>query len=231
MKAILEIRAGEGGEDSRLFIHNMLRMYSKYCQRKNIQIELVDSSDSVFVCELDGEVNSLLKYEGGVHRVQRVPPTEHNGRRHSSAIAVNILPVEECQFEIKESDIEITAYRSSGPGGQHKNKTETAIRAMHKPTRIVACCANGRSQWSNKQSAMQILMARLNQHFQSTHQENEREMKNQQVGNAGRGEKIRTYNFIENRVKDERASKALYCLDKVMDGDLDRLYILMNGKK
>ncbi len=227
MKAILEIRAGEGGIDSKLFIHNMLRMYSKYCQKKNINITIIESTESEFICELDGEVGDLLKYEGGVHRIQRVPPTENKGRRHSSAIAVIILPVEECKFEIKGSDIEISAYRSTGPGGQNKNKTETAIRVIHKPTKIIVCCANERSQWQNKQTALRILKAKLNQYYQTIHQESENNKRNNQVVNAGRGDKIRTYNFIENRVKDERAKKALYCLDEVMDGNLDRIYNLL----
>ena len=224
MKAILEIRAGEGGDDPKLFLSDMLRMYRKYCSQKGIGFEELSSSISDVIVKISGDLGPLLSWEPGVHRLQRVPPTEHNGRRHSSTLTVAVLPLSEGGFTIRESDLEIETCKGTGPGGQHRNKTETAVRVKHRPTGLMVFSCNGRSQYHNRVTALEILGARLQAGALESAKAKEDHTRRVQIGMAGRAEKIRTYNFIENRVMDERVAKALYCLDKVMDGELDRIY-------
>ena len=227
MKAILEIRAGEGGDDSKLFVCDMLRMYLRYFESKKIISHVIYNTKSELILEICGEIKDILEYEVGVHRVQRVPPTETRGRRHSSTLTVAILPVSDEKLSFDPSEVEIKAFRAGGKGGQHRNKVETAIRAVHKPSGLTAICADERSKHRNEQSALKVLAARvLNKQAEEEHKfvQNKRMS---QIGRSGRAEKIRTYNFIENRVKDIRVKKAIYCLDKIMDGDLDKIYELI----
>lgn len=221
--AILEIRAGEGGDDSKLFVQDMVRMYAKYFERNGISHDVVYDSDSEVSIEISGDLTNMC-YESGVHRVQRVPPTENRGRRHSSTLTVAILPLSNGDFHFDPHDVEIKAYKASGKGGQHRNKVETAIRAVHRPTGITAICARERSKHMNERMALRVLAARILDKQKREEASKTRDRRAQQIGHAGRAEKIRTYNFIENRVKDARLAKALYCLDKVMDGQLDLIY-------
>jgi peptide chain release factor 1 len=223
MKAILEIRAGEGGDDAKLFVRDMLRMYLKYFESKHIKHKILCDSRSEVTLEISGSIQNMA-HERGVHRVQRVPPTENRGRRHSSTLTVAVLPVANGSFHFDPNDVEITAFKASGKGGQHRNKVETAIRAIHKPTKISATCARERSKHLNERFALEVLAARV---LDKQRTQEEKEMRNKrqsQIGRSGRAEKIRTYNFIENRVKDARVKKALYCLDKVMNGNLDLIH-------
>lgn len=230
MKAILEIRAGEGGDDSKLFIFDMYRMYQRYLSTKNIKYVVLHTSTSEIILEIAGDISNILKYEAGVHRVQRVPPTENNGRRHSSTITVAVLEFQDKKEYFNSNEVDIKAFRASGKGGQHRNKVETAIRAVHKPTGISAICADERSKYRNEKSALKVLSARVLEHFRQKEQTIEKQKRRKQIGQSGRAEKVRTYNFIENRCKDARVKKALYCLDRVMSGDLDRIYDLIERR-
>lgn len=230
MKAILEIRAGEGGDDSKLFVRDMLRMYQRYFDSKHIKHTLVCDSRAEVALEISGDLDNMA-YERGVHRVQRVPPTETRGRRHSSTLTVAVLPVANGNFQFDPCDVEITAFKSSGKGGQHRNKVETAIRAIHKPTKISAVCARERSKYMNEKVALRVLAARVLDKLKGEEERKIRGKRLAQIGQSGRAEKIRTYNFIENRVKDARIKKALYCLDRVMNGNLDLIHKHLVSKK
>jgi peptide chain release factor 1 len=223
MKAILEIRAGEGGDDAKLFVQDMVRMYTKYFERNKISHSLISDSSSEVIIEISGNIGQLA-YESGVHRVQRVPPTENRGRRHSSTLTVAILPIANGNFHFDSTDVEIRAFKASGKGGQHRNKVETAIRAVHLPTGITATCARERSKHMNERLALRVLAARVLSKQKLEETKRIKDKRIEQIGRGGRAEKIRTYNFIENRVKDARIRKALYCLDKIMDGRLDLIY-------
>jgi peptide chain release factor 1 len=227
MKAILEIRAGEGGDDSKLFVRDMLRMYLKYFESKKIKAHPIYDAKSEIILEICGEIENILKFEGGVHRVQRVPPTETRGRRHSSTLTVAVLPVSNGDLSFDPGEVEITAFKAGGKGGQHRNKVETAIRAVHKPTGITATCADERSKHRNEQSALKVLAARVLGRQREQERQVVQDKRVSQIGKSGRAEKIRTYNFIENRVKDVRVKKAIYCLDKVMNGNLDKIHDLI----
>lgn len=237
MEAIIEIRSGEGGDDAKLFVLDMLRMYERYCTKENISVELLDKDTSKAVLKVSNPesprknagvvglnaIEKLLKYEGGIHRVQRVPPTETKGRRHSSTITVAVLPLLEKSHNYDLKDIEISTMRGTGPGGQHRNTTDSGVRVRHK-TGLEVVVTNGRSQFRNKEDALKILFSKLAEKEKESQQKQAQKVRRKQIGNAGRSEKLRTYNFIENRVKDVRVGKSLYCLDKVMDGNLDLLY-------
>ena len=223
MEAVIEIRSGEGGNDAKLFVLDMLKMYEKYCTKEQIEIELLEIVSGKAIVKVIGDVSDLLKYEGGIHRVQRVPPTETKGRRHSSTITVAVLPLSKKSQNYDLSAIEITTMRGTGPGGQHRNTTDSGVRVRHE-SGLEVICTRGRSQYRNKENALGILFAKLAEKEQSGQQKEAQKARKKQIGTAGRSEKIRTYNFCENRVKDERVGKALYCLDKVMDGELGRLY-------
>ncbi len=228
---IVEIRAGVGGEEAALFAHSLHRMYSMYAAARNWRVEV----DSVNETELGGVKEicftvigegaySRLKFESGVHRVQRVPETESGGRVHTSTVTVAVLPeVDEVEFELKPADIEMQVFRASGAGGQHANKTSSAVRLIHKPTGTVVECQQERSQFQNRDKAMQILRSRLYE-AELEKQENEvTAQRRSQVGSGMRNERIRTYNFPQGRLTDHRIGLTLYRLDAVMDGDLDEV--------
>ena len=228
---ILEIRSGVGGEESALFAHSLYRMYSMYAERRGWKAEVANLSET----ELGGirEISviitgegaySRLKFESGVHRVQRVPETEAGGRIHTSTATVAVLPeLDEIAFALDPKDLQIDTFRSSGAGGQHVNKTESAIRITHLPTGTVVECQDERSQYKNKDRAMKILASRLyaaEQERQASAQAAERRS---QVGSGMRNERIRTYNFPQGRVTDHRIGLTLYKIDQIMDGALDEI--------
>jgi len=224
MKAILEIRSGEGGKDAKLFIVDMMKMYAKYCEKKQISFSLLHMSDSEIIIEIKGDINNLIKYEPGVHRVQRVPPTESKGRRQSSTMTVAVLPIFNDSFSLNMSEIKFEIFRGQGPGGQHRNTSDTGIKAIHEPTKTVVAISKGRSQYRNKQLALEVLAARLKDKNQKNNKDQLQGDRKQQIGCSGRSEKIRTYNLIYGRVKDIRLKKTLYCADKIIQGDLDKIY-------
>lgn len=229
--AVVEIRPAAGGEESSLFAAELCRMYKMYAERRRWSVEEI----SLNATELGGvkeavfkiggkEVFSYLKYESGVHRVQRVPVTETQGRVHTSTVTVAVLPeAETVDVEINEKDIKIDTYRASGAGGQHINKTDSAIRITHLPTGIVVTCQDQRSQTKNKERAMQVLATKLYDHYQGQKDEEYASMRKGQVGTGDRSERIRTYNFPQGRVSDHRIGMTLYNLDEFMNGDLDKM--------
>ena len=225
---IVEIRGGVGGEESALFAHSLFRMYSMYAAQKGWSIELLNYSDTELggVKEADFIVNgrgaySKLKYESGVHRVQRVPETESGGRVHTSTATVAVLPeMEEASVEINPADIEMQVYRASGAGGQHVNKTSSAVRLIHKPSGIVVACQEERSQVQNREKCMRLLASKLYEIEQEKLESAVTGMRRSQVGTGMRNERIRTYNFPQGRVTDHRIGLTLYKIDAVMDGDL-----------
>ena len=228
---IVEIRAGVGGEEAALFAHSLFRMYSMYADARRWRVE-VDSVNETelggvkeicFTIEGDGAW-SRLKFESGVHRVQRVPETESCGRIHTSTATVAVLPeVDEVDFELNPADIEMQVYRSSGAGGQHINKTSSAVRLIHKPTGTVVECQQERSQFQNRDRAMQILRSRLYEEKVREQEEAVTAERRSQVGTGMRNERIRTYNFPQGRLTDHRIGLTLYRLESVMDGDLDEI--------
>lgn len=228
---ILEIRSGVGGEESALFAGTLLRMYTMYAQSRGWRCETVNLSETelggVKECSvlIEGEgAFSRLKFESGVHRVQRVPETESGGRIHTSAATVAVLPeAEEVDVEIDPKDLQIDTYRSSGAGGQHVNKTESAIRITHLPTGLVVECQDERSQYKNKDKAMKVLRSRLYERELARREEAEAASRRRQVGSGDRSERIRTYNFPQGRVTDHRIGLTLYKIDAILDGGLDEL--------
>lgn len=228
---ILEIRSGVGGEESALFAGTLLRMYTMYAQSRGWRCETVNLSETelggVKECSvlIEGEgAFSRLKFESGVHRVQRVPETESGGRIHTSAATVAVLPeAEEVDVEIDPKDLQIDTYRSSGAGGQHVNKTESAIRITHLPTGLVVECQDERSQYKNKDKAMKVLRSRLYERELARREEAEAASRRSQVGSGDRSERIRTYNFPQGRVTDHRIGLTLYKIDAILDGGLDEL--------
>lgn len=226
---ILEIRAGAGGEEAALFAAELLRMYSRYAEKKGWKFEILDAHETGLggykevIARIEGKgAYSRLKYESGVHRVQRVPITESGGRIHTSTATVAVLPeVDEIEVEIRPEDLKIETMRASGHGGQHVNKTESAVRITHIPTGIVVTCQNERSQHQNKATALKILRAKLYELYQREQMEKIQKERRAQVGTGERSEKIRTYNFPQNRVTDHRIGLTVYNLPEVLDGDLD----------
>ena len=226
---LLEIKAGEGGEESALFAGDLLRMYLRYAERIGWKTEIVDAHHSdlggykdvtVAVKSKDGAW-SQLKFEGGVHRVQRVPVTESQGRIHTSAVGVLVTPeAEDVDVQIDPNDLRIDVYRSSGPGGQSVNTTDSAVRITHIPTGVVASCQNEKSQLQNKESAMRILRSRLLVAAQEAADAAASAERKSQVRTVDRSERVRTYNFPENRISDHRVGYKAYNLDQVIDGDL-----------
>ena len=228
---ILEIRAGVGGEEAALFAHSLYRMYAMYAERRGWRVEVDSASETElggikeisFTIEGDGAW-SRLKFESGVHRVQRVPETESGGRVHTSTATVAVLPeMEEADVRIDPADIEMQVFRSSGAGGQHVNKTSSAVRLIHKPTGTVVECQQERSQFQNRDKAMRILASRLYEAEQEKITSEYTRQRRSQVGTGMRNERIRTYNFPQGRVTDHRIGLTLYKIDSVMDGDLDEL--------
>ena len=228
---IMEIRGGVGGDESALFAHSLFRMYSMYAAQKGWSIELMNYSETELggVKEADFVINgrgaySRLKYESGVHRVQRVPETESGGRVHTSTATVAVLPeMEEASVEIRPEDVEMQVYRASGAGGQHVNKTSSAVRLIHKPTGIVVACQQERSQLQNREKCMRMLASKLYEIEQERIDSQVTGMRRSQVGSGMRNERIRTYNFPQGRVTDHRVGLTLYKIDAVMDGAIDEI--------
>ena len=228
---IVEIRGGVGGEESALFAHSLFRMYSMYAAKMGWSVELMNYSETELggVKEADFVINgrgawSRLKYESGVHRVQRVPETESGGRVHTSPATVAVLPeMEEVDVQIDPKDIEMQVYRASGAGGQHVNKTSSAVRLIHKPSSIVVACQEERSQLQNREKCMRMLASKLYEIEQERIESEHSGMRRSQVGTGMRNERIRTYNFPQGRVTDHRIGLTLYKIDAVMDGALDEL--------
>ena len=228
---IVEIRGGAGGEEAALFAYSLFRMYSMYAESKRWKAETAYINETEiggikevsFVIEGEGAY-SRLKFESGVHRVQRVPDTEASGRIHTSTVTVAVLPeMDELDFEINPSDLQIDTYRASGAGGQHVNKTESAIRITHLPTGTVVECQDERSQHKNKDRAMKILASRLYEAEQQKQNAAVAAERKSQVGTGDRSERIRTYNFPQGRITDHRIGLTLYKIDQVMNGDLDEI--------
>ena len=229
---ILEVKAGEGGEESALFAGDLLRMYLRYAERHGLKTEILDSTVTGLGGYKDATVAiksgrgdgawSQLKYEGGVHRVQRVPVTESQGRIHTSAAGVLVMPeADPVEVTIDPSDVRVDVFRSSGPGGQSVNTTDFAVRITHLPTGIVVSCQNEKSQLQNKEQAMRILRARLLTQAQEQADAQASAERKSQVAAVDRSQRVRTYNFPENRISDHRVGYKAYNLDQVLDGDLD----------
>ena len=228
---IVEIRGGVGGEESALFAHSLFRMYSMYAASKGWTIELMNYSETELggVKEADFVVNgrgaySRLKYESGVHRVQRVPETESGGRVHTSTATVAVLPeMEQVDVTIRDEDVEMQVFRASGAGGQHVNKTSSAVRLIHKPTGIVVACQQERSQLQNREKCMRMLASKLYEIEQERIDSEVTGMRRSQVGTGMRNERIRTYNFPQGRVTDHRVGLTLYKIDSIMNGAIDEI--------
>ncbi|MCL2144245.1 MAG: peptide chain release factor 1 [Endomicrobia bacterium] len=228
---IVEIRAGTGGEEAALFVGDLFRMYTRFAERKGWKFEVIDSNSTGLggykevIFEINGDKAwRYMKFERGAHRVQRVPETEASGRVHTSAVTVAVLPeAEEVDVEIKTEDLRIDTYRASGAGGQHVNKTDSAIRITHLPTGLVVACQDERSQIKNRAKAFKVLRAKLYEQKLIEHEKQLSSERKQQVGTGDRSEKIRTYNFPQNRITDHRIGYSVYNITEVMDGDLSEL--------
>ncbi len=227
---IIEIRQAAGGEESALFCLELHRMYVMYAEKRNWKVEIMDINETelggikeiTFMVKGKGAY-SRFKFESGVHRVQRVPETESSGRIHTSTSTVAVLPeIEEVEFEIEEKDLKVDTYRSSGAGGQHVNKTESAIRITHLPTGIVVACQDERSQIKNRERAMSILRSKLYDYYQGQIESEYKENRKNQVGTGDRSERVRTYNYPQGRCTDHRVNVTSYSLEKVLNGDIDQ---------
>ena len=229
---IMEIRAGTGGDEAAIFVGDLYRMYNRYAENNGLRISVMDVSPSEsggykeIVFSVEGEmVYKKLKYESGTHRVQRVPATETQGRIHTSAATVAVLAeAEEVDIEIKNEDLRIDTYRSSGSGGQHVNTTDSAIRITHIPTGVVVQCQDERSQHKNRAKAMRVLRSKLYEAQLQQIESEQSETRRSQIGSGDRSEKIRTYNYPQNRLTDHRINLTLYKLDRVMEGDLEDVF-------
>jgi len=227
--AVLEVRAGTGGDEATLFAADLFRMYTRYAERRQWRIEILSSSPTgvggfkeVIALVSGAGVYGRLKFEGGVHRVQRVPSTESQGRIHTSAVTVAVLPeAEDVEVELPEKELRIDVFRSSGPGGQSVNTTDSAVRVTHLPTGIVVSCQDEKSQHKNKAKAMKILRARLLDRAQQERQSQIAADRRAMVGSGDRSEKVRTYNFPQSRLTDHRIGLTIHTLDRVLDGELD----------
>lgn len=233
----LEIRAGTGGEEAALFAADLFRMYAKFAEMNRWRVEVMSQNPTglggfkEIIALIEGKkVYSRLKYESGVHRVQRVPVTESSGRIHTSAVTVAVLPeADEVEVEINPNDLRIDVYRSSGPGGQSVNTTDSAVRVTHIPTGLVVTCQDEKSQHKNKAKALKVLRARLlDQLMEEQHNEISEDRKSQ-VGSGDRSERVRTYNFPQNRITDHRLGLTLHRLDSVLEGDLAEVVDVLNA--
>ncbi|MDP3974780.1 MAG: PCRF domain-containing protein [Candidatus Jorgensenbacteria bacterium] len=228
---IIEIRAGTGGDEASLFAGDLAQMYQKYAARRGWRFSVLDASESgargykTLVAEVAGSgVYAALKHESGVHRVQRVPSTERQGRIHTSTASVAVLPVVEAKvMDIKESDLEFTFSRAGGPGGQNVNKVETAVRILHKPTGVVVGSREERSQYANRERAMEVLRAKLYEAQQKQAVGSVSELRKEQIGSGERAEKIRTYNFPDDRITDHRIKKKWGNIEGILGGDMDKI--------
>ena len=228
-KVILEIRAGAGGDEAAIFAGDLMRMYQRYAAKRDWRFGVLDHNQtslngykSITAEIAGGNVYNSLKQESGVHRVQRVPKTEKAGRVHTSTASVAILPVVDSkEVIIHQNDIEVSFSRAGGPGGQNVNKVETAVRITHKPTGIVISCREERSQHANREKAMEVLRAKLFELQSHESRVMSQESRKEQIGTADRSEKIRTYNFPDDRITDHRIGKKWHNIEKIMDGDLD----------
>ena len=234
-KIILEIRAGVGGDEAAIFAADLLRMYQKYSAKQNWKFAIVDFNQTsldgykTLIAEIESPLTAseqnlieILKNESGVHRIQRIPKTEKSGRVHTSTASVAVLPeIEQKEIQINPSDLEISFFRASGPGGQNVNKVETAVRIVHKSTGIVVASQAGRSQHANREQAMNILRAKLYEKKRLAEQAILGNLRQDQIGTAKRAEKIRTYNFPQDRITDHRLNKSWHNIEKIMNGDLD----------
>lgn len=228
-RIIIEVRAGAGGDEASIFAEELVNMYQKYAQKRGWCSTIIDSNRTTlggyktFIGKIEGDdVYGSLKNESGVHRIQRVPATEKSGRVHTSTASVAILPVIEPKvFEINPSDLEITFFRSSGPGGQNVNKVETAVRILHKPTGVVVASQTERSQSANKESALTILRSKLYEEMQRQQAGSLGDLRREQIGSMERSEKIRTYNFPDDRITDHRIGKKFHNIEKILGGDMD----------
>ncbi len=228
---ILEIRAGTGGEEAALFAADLFRMYARFAESRGLKVEVLSANETgiggfkEIIAQIMGKgAYSLFKFESGVHRVQRVPETESGGRIHTSAVTVAVLPeVEDVEIDIRPEDLRIDVYRASGAGGQHVNKTESAVRITHIPSGIVVTCQDESSQHKNKAKAMKVLQARLYDAEQRARQNERSETRRMLVGSGDRSERIRTYNFPQGRVTDHRINLTLYKLEQILNGELGEL--------
>lgn len=228
---IVEIRGGAGGEEAALFAADLFRMYSRYAENQGWTTEVISASDTdiggfkEIIFSVNGRgAYSRLKYESGVHRVQRIPTTESGGRIHTSTATVAVLPeAEEVELELDPNDLEIDTYTASGPGGQHVNKTESAVRILHRPSGLVVTCQDEKSQHKNKARALKVLRARLLDMLEREQHEELAQARRAQVGSGDRSERIRTYNFPQNRITDHRIGLTLHQLETIMAGELDDL--------
>ena len=228
---ILEIRAGTGGEEAALFVADLFRMYGKYAEKERWRVQMINAHPTGIggfkevIASIEGKVvYSKLKHESGTHRVQRIPRTETSGRIHTSAVTVAVLPeAEEIEVEINPEDIRVDVFRSSGPGGQSVNTTDSAVRITHIPTGIVVSCQDEKSQHKNKAKAMKVLRARLLDKLEQEQQAEISRNRKNQIGSGDRSERVRTYNFPQNRLTDHRIGLTLYKLDSIMEGELDEL--------
>jgi peptide chain release factor 1 len=228
---ILEIRAGTGGDEASLFAGDLMRMYQRYAAKRGWKFSILDASESgargyrTVSAEVSGEgAYAALRSESGVHRVQRVPVTERQGRIHTSTASVAVLPVVEAkQVEVKESDLEVSFSRAGGPGGQNVNKVETAVRILHKPTGIVVSCRMERSQHANREKAMEMLRAMLYDEQARQSVGSVADLRKSQIGTGERSEKIRTYNFPEDRITDHRIGKKFHNIEGILEGNLDKV--------
>lgn len=229
----VEIRAGTGGSEASLFAADLYRMYIRYADNKGWKVEFIDVNQTelggfkeVIFSMSGSEAYSCLKYESGVHRVQRIPVTESGGRIHTSAVTVAVLPeAEESDIEINPDDIRVDVYRSSGHGGQSVNTTDSAVRITHLPTGMIVTCQDEKSQLKNRAKALRVLRARLLEKMERERMEKEVELRRSQIGSGDRSERIRTYNFPQSRVTDHRINLTIYDLESVLDGELDKIIL------